>query len=163
MGDATSTPITRRRLLTHGAAVAASALAWRASARAQAKIPITVYKDANCGCCEAWVKHMSANGFVPAVTNKTPTDMSAIKKARGVADALASCHTAILNGYVIEGHVPATDVKRLLAEKPKTIAGLTIPGMPQSAPGMDVTPFQPYTVLTFDAKGRTSVWAEHKK
>ena len=157
--------VTRRRWLVHVSAVAASAASaalWSRSAGAQAKIAITVYKGPNCGCCEAWVKHMNANGFSAAVTNKSPNDMSAIKKSRNVTDALASCHTAIVNGYVIEGHVPASDVKRLLTEKPKTIAGLTIPGMPQSAPGMDVKPFQPYTVLSFDTKGTTTVWAQHK-
>ena len=88
--------------------------------------------------------------------------MSRIKKQQGVADALASCHTALIGGYVIEGHVPAADVTRLLTEKPKTIKGLTIPGMPASAPGMDGKPFKPYTVLSFDAQGKTAVFAEHR-
>jgi hypothetical protein len=80
-----------------------------------------------------------------------------------VPRALQSCHTASVGGFVIEGHVPASDVRRLLAEKPKGILGLTIPGMPQSAPGMDGKPFQPYDVLTFDAKGQTTVYAKHTK
>jgi len=80
-----------------------------------------------------------------------------------VPAALHSCHTSLVGGYVIEGHVPAEDVKKLLAAKPAGIIGLTIPGMPQSAPGMDVTPFQPYDVLTFDKDGKSTVYAKHAR
>jgi hypothetical protein len=103
---------------------------------------------------------MQRNGFTATVTNTT--DVSAIKKQHGVTDALASCHTALIGGYVVEGHVPAGDVTRLLTTKPAGIKGLTIPGMPASAPGMDMKPFRPYTVLSFDARGGTSVFAEHR-
>jgi hypothetical protein len=101
---------------------------------------------------------MEANGFKPAVTNSS--DMPSIKKRYKVAESLASCHTSVVGGYVIEGHVPASDIQRLLKEKPK-VAGLAIPGMPQSAPGMDLKPFQPYEVLSFDAAGKTAVFARH--
>ena len=104
---------------------------------------------------------MKANAFTPSVTN-TP-DPNVIKRARGIPEPLWSCHTAIVGAYVIEGHVPAPDVKKLLALQPKGIVGLTIPGMPASAPGMDMKPFQPFTVLTFDAQGRTTVFAAHTK
>lgn len=128
---------------------------------AQAKPSLTVYKDPNCGCCTKWVDHMKANGFTATVTHSS--DMDAIKAKHHVAAALSSCHTTLVGDYVIEGHVPASDVKRLLAEKPKGVVGLTIPGMPASAPGMDLTPFQPYDVLTFDLKGKTAIWAKHTK
>ncbi|MBM3275590.1 MAG: DUF411 domain-containing protein [Gemmatimonadetes bacterium] len=128
---------------------------------AQAKPALTVYKDPNCGCCAKWADHMKANGFTATV--KDTADMPAIKAKHHVGDALQSCHTTLVGDYVIEGHVPAVDVKRLLAEKPKGIVGLTIPGMPASAPGMDLTPFKPYDVLTFDVKGKTTVFAKHTK
>jgi len=152
--------LNRREWLGALTGVAAGAFVWR-SASAQTKTPIAVYKDPSCGCCHNWVEHMKANGFAPTVTDTS--DVNKIKRAHGMPEALWSCHTALIGAYVIEGHVPASDVRRLLAEQPKTVAGLTIPGMPASAPGMDVKPFQPYTVLSFDAKGKTAVFAEHKK
>lgn len=139
---------------------AIAAVAWPRALAAQSTLSLAVYKDPSCSCCEGWVRHMKASGFRPTVTN-TP-DVSSIKKQHGVTDALASCHTALIGGYVIEGHVPAVDVTRLLTEKPKNIRGLTIPGMPASAPGMDGKPFQPYTVLSFDAQGKTAVYAAHR-
>lgn len=124
----------------------------------QSKPSVVVYKDPSCGCCAKWVDHLKANGF--AVSVKETGNMADIKARYHVADRLQSCHTAVAGGYVIEGHVPADDVKRLLATKPK-IRGLTIPGMPASAPGMDMTPYQSFTVLAFDAAGKTSVFAKH--
>lgn len=124
----------------------------------QAKPSLIVYKDPGCGCCAKWVDHMKANGFLVSV--KDTGNMPDIKARYHVGDRLQSCHTAITGGYVIEGHVPADDVKRLLATKPK-VAGLTIPGMPASAPGMDGTPYQSFTVLAFDAAGKTTVFAQH--
>jgi hypothetical protein len=153
--------ISRRRLLTRLAAVGGAALAWSARGLAQNAIPIVVYKDPNCGCCHKWVEHMNASGF--AATVKDTSDVNSIKRARQVSPSLWSCHTALVGDYVIEGHVPASDVKRLLAQRPEGIIGLTIPGMPASAPGMDLKPFQPFTVLGFDARGRTSVFAKHDK
>jgi hypothetical protein len=125
-----------------------------------AKPTLVVYKDAACGCCHTWVEHMEANGWKAVVTN---TNMGPIKIQHKIPAELQSCHTTIVGGYVIEGHVPSSDVAKLLAQKPKGIAGLTIPGMPASAPGMDITPFRPYTVLTFDANGKTAVFAQHDK
>jgi len=131
-----------------------------AIARAQTKTPITVFKDPSCGCCHLWVEHMNANGFVATVFDG---DMKPVKARYKVPAALESCHTSSVGGYVIEGHVPASDVRKLLAAKPKDIIGLTIPGMPASAPGMDVKPFRPYEVLTFDKDGKTTVFAKHDK
>jgi hypothetical protein len=126
----------------------------------QSKIPIRVYKGPTCPCCSLWVEHMNANGFVASVI---AGDMGPIKKQYSVPSRLESCHTTIVGGYVVEGHVPADDVKKLLAAKPKGIIGLTIPGMPQSAPGMDQIPFQPYEVLTFDKDGKTALYARHTR
>jgi hypothetical protein len=150
--------ITRREAVIQlGAAVGAAA----GAGTGQTKPAIAVYKDPNCGCCAKWVEHMTANGFAAKVTDSS--EMAAIKARYRVSDALASCHTSIAGGYVIEGHVPAADVKRLLAEKPTQVAGLSIPGMPASAPGMDQKPFVPYEVLAFDAAGKTTVYARHTK
>jgi hypothetical protein len=124
----------------------------------QTKTPITVYKDPNCGCCGKWVEHMDANGFQSKVIN---TNMATVHAEHKVPRNLQSCHTGIVGGFVIEGHVPASDVKKLLAQKPNGIRGLTIPGMPQSAPGMDLLPFQPYEVLTFTDAGATRLFARH--
>jgi hypothetical protein len=133
----------------------------RPAAKPQAPAPtMIVYKSPTCGCCQEWVTHATAHGYKATVI---PTDMAPIKAKHNIPANLASCHTTLIGGYVIEGHVPATDISRLLKERPKGILGLTIPGMPASAPGMDVLPFQPYTVLTFDAKGQTTVYARHTK
>lgn len=153
------TSISRRRLLS-GLAAAAAVLA-PSRPRGQAKPSLVVYKDPNCGCCQQWTTYMGANGF--AVAAKDTGDVEAVKRAQHVPAPLASCHTAMVGGYVLEGHVPAGDVKRLLAERPKGTLGLTIPGMPHSAPGMDLQPFTPYTVLAFDAQGRTTVFARHDR
>lgn len=118
---------------------------------------LTVYKSPSCGCCQKWVEYLRANGF-PVVT-KDQDDLSGLKADLGVPKALASCHTAVLAGYVIEGHVPAEDIQRLLREHPKVL-GLSAPGMPGAAPGMN-TSKEPYQVLSFDARGRSEVWAKH--
>ncbi len=118
---------------------------------------ITVYHSPTCGCCKQWITYLKANGF--AVKSIEQEDLSDIKAEAGITGKLVSCHTALVQGYVIEGHVPAGDIQRLLKEKPK-ITGLTAPGMPGAGPGMD-TGKEPYEVLTFDAKGNTTVWAKH--
>jgi hypothetical protein len=120
-------------------------------------VPITVYHSPTCGCCKEWVKHMEQHGFTARIIQQE--DLAPIKTELGVTSRLRSCHTAVVGSYVIEGHVPAADVKRLLAEKPKVV-GLTAPGMPASAPGMDQGT-QPYDVLSWDATGKTEVWARH--
>lgn len=118
---------------------------------------MTVYKTPTCGCCSKWVDHVKAAGF--AVKTIDQPDLSELKADVGVTKALSSCHTALVGGYVIEGHVPAADIQRLLKEKPK-IVGLAAPGMPGASPGMD-TSKDPYEVLAFDASGKTTVWAKH--
>ncbi|MFS8084660.1 MAG: DUF411 domain-containing protein [Acidobacteriota bacterium] len=123
-----------------------------------APVAITVYKSPACTCCEQWIKHLRANGF--EVLIKEVSDTSEMKHKLGVPPALASCHTATIQGYVIEGHVPAASIKRLLRERP-AVAGLAVPGMPASAPGMDSPAAQPYTVLTFTADGRSADYEHH--
>ncbi|ART80563.1 DUF411 domain-containing protein [Oceanisphaera avium] len=118
---------------------------------------LTVYKSPSCGCCEDWVSHMQEEGFVVKVIDRD--NMLPIKQQAEVSPALASCHTAFIEGYVIEGHVPSADVRQLLETKPQ-VRGLTIPGMPQSAPGMDI-PGTPYEVLSFDEQGQTQVFSRY--
>lgn len=127
--------------------------------RAAPKPALTTYKEPSCGCCHKWVEYMRAKGYQVTAND---LDIAPIKKKYGIAANLQSCHTTIVDGLIIEGHVPESDMVRLLRERPAGVVGLTIPGMPQSAPGMDLTPFQPYTVLAFDKAGKTTVFAEHK-
>lgn len=148
-----------RRQLLQSIPVAIAGLTL-ARVAAQGKEAIQVYKDPSCGCCQKWVEHMQANGFAATVT---AGDMRPIKAKFKIPANLESCHTTIVRGVIIEGHVPAEDVKRFLKEKPKGIVGLTIPGMPDSAPGMDMKPFRPYEVLAYDAAGKTTVYAKHDK
>ncbi len=119
---------------------------------------LKVWKTPTCGCCGKWVKHMEAAGFRVEVTDLESVDP--IRKANGVPLSLASCHTGTVGGYVIEGHVPASDVRRLLKEKPG-ILGLTAPGMPAGSPGMDVPGSPPYDVLSLGKDGKTAVYATH--
>jgi hypothetical protein len=119
---------------------------------------IEVYKSPTCGCCALWVEHVNANGFAAKVTDMP--DVTPVKSQRGVPQALRSCHTAIVGGYVIEGHVPAADIQRLLRERP-AIAGLAVPGMPMGSPGMEGPGPQRYDVIAFDRQGQTSVYARH--
>lgn len=119
---------------------------------------LTVYKSPTCGCCAKWVEYMQANGFSASVTNMP--DVSPMKIKHGVPARLASCHTTLVGGYVIEGHVPVEDVRRLLKEKP-AIVGLAAPGMPAGSPGMDVPNSPAYDVMAFDKDGRARVFATH--
>jgi hypothetical protein len=117
---------------------------------------VTVYKTPTCGCCGKWAAHLQANGF--DVTTKDLNDLSQIKAEQKVPPRLASCHTAIVDGYVIEGHIPADIIHRLLKEKPPVV-GLTVPGMPAGSPGMEVGYKEPYQVLSFDEEGKIEVYA----
>ena len=138
----------------------ALALTACAGGSAEALPPLLVYKSAACGCCIAWVDHMRAAGFVVEVRNVD--DVGAIKAEVGVPPAQGSCHTARIGDYFVEGHVPAEDVKRLLAEKPLA-RGLAVPGMPRGSPGMEQGGIrQPYDVLLVAKDGSTTVFAEHR-
>lgn len=128
-----------------------------ASATSATGIPIKVYKDPNCGCCKEWVKHLEGNGFI--VETMDMPDLSAVKDKHGVRPEMEACHTAVVGGYTIEGHVPADVILKLLKEKP-AIAGLAVPGMPMGSPGMEGATKEKYDVLTFDRAGRTTVYAQ---
>ena len=128
-----------------------------ASEEVAASVEVTVYKSPTCGCCSKWVDHMTASGF--KVTAHDTSDMQAVKTRLGVPDAMASCHTSVVNGYIIEGHVPAADIQRLLRDKPK-VAGLAVPGMVMGSPGMEGSRSAPYNVIAF-GEGKTSVFARH--
>lgn len=122
-------------------------------------LEITVYRSPSCGCCGQWLEHMTKQGF--HVNDVLTEDMDAIKKKFGIAPKLASCHTAVIGNYVIEGHVPAGDVKKLLLEKP-AVAGITVPGMVSGTPGMEMGGKKaPFTVLSFDKAGNSATFSDY--
>ena len=144
----------RRRLLT-----LLAPLALLACAESAAAATLVVTKSAYCGCCKNWVEHMKKAGF--AVEVHEVEDVTPTARKLGVPDKLRSCHTSQIGGYAIEGHVPAADVKRLLATKPKA-TGLAVPGMVAGSPGMEQGGYkEPYQVLLFDKAGKTKVFASH--
>lgn len=120
-----------------------------------------VYKSATCPCCDDWIKYMQKEGF--KMRTEVRKDMDSIKASNGITPKLASCHTALIGGYVIEGHVPAADLKRLLREKPTDIVGLTAPGMPMKSPGMQAEGLPPkgYNVIAFKKDGSTEVYTRY--
>lgn len=126
----------------------------------QMLIPMTVYKSPTCGCCGKWVDHMQEAGF--EVTVDDFADMSAVKEQHGIQPSLQSCHTALIGDYIVEGHVPADAIQRLLTEQPD-IKGLAVPGMPIGSPGMEVAGHEgtPYTVLAFDEDSETTAFANY--
>ena len=116
----------------------------------------TVYKSPTCGCCSLWNRHLEENGFEVVAHDRT--DMTAVKDSLGVPGDLASCHTAVIDGYVVEGHVPAASIRRLLLERPDA-RGLTVPGMPLGSPGMEQGDLkQSYDVLLMDTNGEATVF-----
>ena len=127
------------------------------AAAAEPKPEIRVYKSPTCGCCEKWVEHLRAAGF--AVQTSDVPDVTPIKLENGVTPELSACHTAFVGGYVVEGHVPASDIRRLLAERP-AVAGLAVPGMPMGSPGMEGPRPVPYEVLSFGDQG-VRVFSKH--
>ena len=139
--------------------VAGSAAALKSASPARAEIAaapeITVYKTPTCGCCTAWVEHLKKNGFV--VKAKDIPDLTALKRHYGVTQELASCHTGFVDGYVVEGHVPADVIAKLVKERPK-VKGIAVPGMPAGSPGMEGPRSERYDVVTFDSTGKTAVY-----
>ncbi len=117
---------------------------------------IVVYKNPTCGCCKGWIKHLKENGYTVEVKNRD--DVTPIKKELGVPNNLQSCHTAKVDGYVIEGHVPADLISKLRREKPQ-IRGLAVPGMPMGSPGMEGAYKDAYNIISFDNDGKTSIYA----
>lgn len=149
----------RRHFLTLTAGAAALAAA---PLRAAPALPVVeVHKNPDCGCCNAWVDHLKANGFTVKVHETANT--AAVRGRLGIPDEYGSCHTGIVGGYAIEGHVPAAEIKRLLATKPVAV-GLSVPGMPVGSPGMEVgTRQDPYEVLLIDKRGKASVFARYPR
>jgi hypothetical protein len=132
-----------------------------AARRSAAAAPrLTVTKDPSCGCCSGWIKHVRSAGFDTLVHELS--DLTALKSSLSIPAALVSCHTAEVDGYVIEGHVPASAIRRLLSERPQAI-GLAVPGMPIGSPGMEVpgSPDETYDVVLFGPRGR-KVYARYK-
>lgn len=119
---------------------------------------MVVYRSPTCGCCTAWVEHMREAGFRVRVEDRT--DLGPVKAEMGVPRDLTSCHTARVGGYVVEGHVPAADVQRLLEERPD-VRGLAVPGMPVGSPGMEGPRPERYEVVAFDGEGGREVFARH--
>ena len=151
---------TRRTFLQAAAASASGLLALPSLLKATAAgTPITVYKTPTCGCCKEWVEHLRKNGFTP--TTHDLNDLSETKDTLGVPNALRSCHTAVIGRYVIEGHVPADLIRKVVAEKPANVVGLAVPGMPASSPGMEVPGRKdPYDVFAFTRDGKRTIYAK---
>jgi len=150
------TPLSRRSMLLLTAAVAVV----DGPASAVPALSIRVYKDPQCGCCTAWVDRLRSAGFTATVEERG--DLEELKTSLGVPDDLTSCHTGVIAGYAIEGHVPPADIKRLVAARP-VAKGLAVPGMPINSPGMEIAgaPDEPYTVWLFMADGTRTAFARH--
>lgn len=147
----------RRHLLGTLLALCLSTGAW-AQAAPRADEAVEVYKSPYCGCCTEWVEHLRANGFT--VSTRDVDDVPAARRKLGMPERLGSCHTARIGNYLVEGHVPAADIRRLLKEKPKAV-GLAVPGMPPGSPGMESPRPVPYQTLLVQPDGSTSVFAQH--
>jgi len=143
-----------------GAAVASLVLALAIGCGAPAAVPVevTVYKSPTCGCCGKWVSYLEENGF--SVVTHEVRDVTPMKRLHGVPQELASCHTALIGDYVIEGHVPAADIRRLLEEAPN-VKGIAVPGMPIGSPGMEGPHPEAYRVVAWSESGSTEEFALH--
>ena len=153
-----SAHITRRNALASAFAAAVGGC----TAPAGVVHQMHVRRDAGCGCCHVWTEQLAASGrFAPRMTDEA--DMPTLKQRLGVPGELASCHTATVGGYVIEGHVPSADILRLLAERPADIAGLVVPGMPLGSPGMEQPDgaSEPFDVIAFGRNGERRIYARH--
>ncbi len=135
------------------------ALQARSTESENALPPVLVYKTPTCGCCNGWVAHLREAGFEVDARNVSDRSLYAMKKEVGVTPEMSSCHTALVGGYVVEGHVPADQIKRLLSEEPE-VAGITVPGMPIGSPGMEGPGARPYATYSFDHSGELRVFAE---
>jgi hypothetical protein len=149
-----------RRLLARALAAVLLAGPLLAAAPASAAGPLVeVWKTPRCGCCVEWIEHLEAHGF--RVERHDVPDLSEVKRQNRVPRAMEACHTALVGGYVVEGHVPAADVQRLLREKPE-IRGLAVPGMPLGSPGMESPTPEPYSVYTLTDSGVGPEWSRHE-
>jgi hypothetical protein len=150
-------------LSRRGLVIALAALPVASLAQPAKKVLVEVWKDPNCGCCQDWVRHLQDNGFAVKVTHG---GNDAMRAKLGMPQKLASCHTALVGGYALEGHVPAREIRRLLQERPQAV-GLTVPGMVVGSPGMDGPDYggrrDPYDVLLVAKTGETRVYASYNK
>jgi hypothetical protein len=156
--------LNRRRALTLLGLTGAGGLVYLFGFGLLASVParsaeVEVFKSPSCGCCGKWVRHVERAGF--AVKVRQSEDLDPIKARAGIPDRLISCHTAFVEGYVIEGHVPAPSLHKLLAEKP-AIRGLAVPGMPLGSPGMEGAGREPYEVLSFRRNGAVAIYARYR-
>ena len=149
----------RRSVLAAGLALAATSFAARAQA---SRTPVEVWKDPNCGCCQDWVAHLEANGFQVKVND---SGNNAARSRLGIDRKYGSCHTALVGGYALEGHVPAREIRRLLKERPQAV-GLAVPGMPVGSPGMDGEVYggrkDAYDVLLLARDGSSKVYQHYE-
>jgi hypothetical protein len=145
-------------LISSAFALIIGVMVWAPTMRNAGATEVTVYKSPTCGCCSKWIDHLRDEGFY--VIDKNRNNVNQIKLEHGVQHKHASCHTALVEGYVVEGHVPANDIKRMLHEKPK-ITGLAVPGMPMGSPGMEGNYKDPYEVLAFVKGGKTKIFSRH--
>jgi hypothetical protein len=154
------TKTTRNRILYGAAAlllVGAGVLLGARSMQAEGPV-VRVVKSPTCGCCAEWVEHLEENGFRVEVEDTRNPNVA--KANLGVPSDLSSCHTAEVGGYVVEGHVPASEIRRLLDREPEGVKGIAVPGMPAGSPGMPGVP-EPYDVVAFDGSGNRAVWASY--
>ncbi|MEZ5284563.1 MAG: DUF411 domain-containing protein [Vicinamibacterales bacterium] len=150
------------RLMMVGAAALVFGAAGYAAQAQAALPPVTVYKSSTCGCCSKWVEHLRASGFSVEARDVSDAQLEAVGAQAGVTGDLDSCHTALVGGYAVEGHVPAADIKRMLSEKP-AIAGIAVPGMPIGSPGMEQgSTTQPFDTIAFTKDGKKTVYASHR-
>jgi hypothetical protein len=147
-------------LYSVAAVLMAGVIGVSAQQKPAAKPTAVVYKTSSCGCCKLWVEHLKANGFTVEAKDVSSEEVRAVSKAAGLKDDDTSCHTAKIGGYVVEGHVPASDIQRMLKEKP-AIAGIAAPGMPQGSPGMEQGSKEPFDVVAFTKDGKTRLYAKH--
>jgi hypothetical protein len=141
------------------------ALAAGVVAQAQKSAPtMEVFKSPTCGCCSKWVEHVQEAGFTVKVTDVSDAALDALKQKHGIPRTAQSCHTGLVEGYVVEGHVPVSEVQRLLKERP-AVSGIAVGGMPIGSPGMEVPGQRPqsYNVITFDKQGAVSVFSTQNK
>lgn len=164
MSNTTIDRLRRRTLLGLGLAGALGGLPLLASS-AGTKPVIEVWKTPTCGCCHDWIKHLQANGFEVKAHDVSDATKRDYRQRLGLADQFGSCHTALVGGYLLEGHVPAREIERLLKEKPRAL-GLAVPGMPVGSPGMDGPAYggrkDPYAVLLVQRDGKSAVFQSYR-
>lgn len=157
-------PLIARRSFVMSAAAATLLPAWASTATKAEPPLVEVWKSPTCGCCGEWIKHLQANGFATK-THLVP-DTAPVRRRVGFDEKFGSCHTALVGGYALEGHVPAREIKRLLKEKPAGVVGIAVPGMPLGSPGMDLPSYggrkMPYDVVLVKRDGTSSVYQSYR-